>query len=339
MITECEEKMCIMSSTADIMHIFFASDENFAMHLTAVLSSILLNANDNDFHFFHILDDDISDRSKQIILELKRIKDFDIEFIKIDNNIFKDCPLVPNCSHITRQTYYRYIIPKIKPQLEKVLYLDCDIIVKKSLSDLYNIDLGDKYCAVVQEMNPYFSPKDEKRLGINAEFNAGVILFNNRKLVEENLTPVFFENTQKLYEQGLLVWQDQDVLNYTFKDNVLWLNPKYNYQQNMGRKPYYTEYCLKELNDAKKNIVIVHYNNNHKPWKFNTDFYAFDYYFALLNTKYVKKAIKYILYYVLKSKFTNIYRFLFSAKNSGDRTHKIITILGIKFKFRRKKHA
>ena len=55
MIAECEEKMCIMSSTDDIMHIFFASNENFAMHLTAVLSSILLNANDNDFHFFHIL--------------------------------------------------------------------------------------------------------------------------------------------------------------------------------------------------------------------------------------------------------------------------------------------
>ena len=311
------------------MHIFFASDENFVKHLTSAIASILKNALITDYHHFYILEDNISEHSKEKILNLNKIKKFDIEFIKVDNELFKDCPHIPACKHITMQTYYRYIIPKIKPNLDKVLYLDCDIIVKKSLSSLYNIDLKDYYCAVVQELSPKWSPKDEKRLGINAEFNAGVILINNKKWKEENLLPVFFENTQKLYNQGILKWQDQDVLNYTFGDKVIWVNPQFNFQQNAYSNPYYTKYTNNDMEYAKKNIVIIHYNNPNKPWNLDCDFYPWDYYFSLFLANYKKDAIILMIHY--------IFMHLFFINKNNQRVN--VNILGLKFSFKRKKYS
>ena len=311
------------------MHIFFASDENFVKHLTSAIASILKNALITDYHHFYILEDNISEHSKEKILNLNKIKKFDIEFIKVDNELFKDCPHIPACKHITMQTYYRYIIPKIKPNLDKVLYLDCDIIVKKSLSSLYNIDLKDYYCAVVQELSPKWSPKDEKRLGINAEFNAGVILINNKKWKEENLLPVFFENTQKLYNQGILKWQDQDVLNYTFGDKVIWINPQFNFQQNAYSNPYYTKYTNNDMEYAKKNIVIIHYNNPNKPWNLDCDFYPWDYYFSLFLANYKKDAIILMIHY--------IFMHLFFINKNNQRVN--VNILGLKFSFKRKKYS
>ena len=97
------------------MHIFFASDNNFALPLTISISSILQNSNNDDYHFFHVLDKNISSKNKSRINKLKKIKDFDIEYIKVDDSLFLDCPLTKECKHISLQTYYRYIIPNLKP--------------------------------------------------------------------------------------------------------------------------------------------------------------------------------------------------------------------------------
>ena len=50
------------------MHIFFASDENFVKHLTSAIASILKNALITDYHHFYILEDNISEHSKEKIL-------------------------------------------------------------------------------------------------------------------------------------------------------------------------------------------------------------------------------------------------------------------------------
>ena len=78
------------------------------------------------------------------------------------------------------------MIPTLKPNLEKVLYLDCDILVTDSLSDLWSIDINNYYCAVVEEMYEK-THNDAKRLGVEAFFNAGVLLLNNKKWVYENI--------------------------------------------------------------------------------------------------------------------------------------------------------
>lgn len=155
------------------MDIFFASDERFAKYLCVAMTSILKSSHKKDKFNFYILDGGISTQSKTMINKLNRIKKFHIEYISVNDDMFINLPLCGNCVHIPRQTYYRYIIPKVKPELEKCFYLDCDIIVKGSLSEFWNIDLKNNYVAVVEELYLQ-SPKDAQRYGLKCSFNAGV---------------------------------------------------------------------------------------------------------------------------------------------------------------------
>lgn len=315
------------------MHIFFASDNKFVLPLINALSSILRYSNKDDFYHFYILDKNISSKNKSRINKLKKIKDFDIEYIKVDDSLFLDCPLTKECKHISLQTYYRYIIPKLKPELKKVLYLDCDILVVGSLRELWEQDLEDFYCAAVEEMY-YGTLHDATRLNLKAYFNAGVLLINNSKWVKENVSEKLFNSTRELYINNNLIWQDQDVLNYVFKDNIKWLPPKFNYQQNCHKKYTYTQYSEDDIINAETNTIIIHYNTGTKPWTkgYKCNFKKYEYYQEMLRNKFYFEILK---LYVKK-----ILRKILSLNNNvvDGVTYKNITLLGIKFKFEMSKN-
>ena len=300
------------------MHIFFASDNNYATPLCCAIASILRYAKQTDFHNFYILENNISKENKEKINKLKKIKDFNIEYITVDNKLFEKYPITEQCKHITKETYYRYIIPQIKSNLEKVLYLDCDLTVVDTLADLWNTDLSDKYCGVVQDIYSLCQTEDAQRLGLSAYFNAGVILINNKKWCKEDIGKKLFEKTIELYNSNNLIWQDQDALNYTFKENVIWLNPRFNYQQNGLDNPCHTKYTNGEMIFAKKNPVIIHWNNARKPWNLNCKLYANEYYKNLWISGYYKEIFKLLR------------RWVFSIQKQGDR--RTLMFFGIKTK-------
>lgn len=321
-----------MQKNTDIIHIFFASDDKFTLPLTNAISSILRSSNELDRLFFHILDKDISQKHKNKIENLKNIKLFEIEYIKIDDNLFAECPLTKECSHIPIQTYYRYLIPQLRPNLDKVLYLDCDILIVSSLHSLWSVDLKDTYCGVVEEMYQK-TQTDARRLGVNSYFNAGVLLINNKKWVEEKVDKRLFENTKKLYETNNLIWQDQDVLNKTFENNVTWLNPKYNLQQHCCDNYTYTQYSAMDITEAQKDTVIIHYNTDVKPWSkgYKCSFRKKEYIKEMLKNKYYKEYFLFIIKNVFNQRAL---KNIFSISNIYDRgtKHKLIRILGIKIK-------
>ena len=69
-----------------------------------------------------------------------------------------------NCEiKLTKETYYRYIIPILKPDLERCFYFDSDIIVEDSLNKLWHMDFEDNYVIAAEEANS-LSVKDAERL-------------------------------------------------------------------------------------------------------------------------------------------------------------------------------
>ena len=312
------------------INVFFSSDNKYSKYLCTLITSILINSKNNETFNFFVLDGGISDKNKEKILDLKnRFKDFNIEFLPVSTEEFEKYPLVSGCSYISLSMYYRFLIPKLKLELDKVLYLDCDIIVNGSLSDLWNIDLENTYCAVVEDINAYFKDKNANRLGLNKYFNSGVMLINNRKCVEENIFERLVLNIKELKDKNLLVFGDQDVLNYTFKDNIKLVSPKYNLQQNPVPEYFETSYSQEELEEAQNSPVIIHYNGVYKPWKKPIDNYSkiyFKYYYEAgykLEAKWL-----YVKRFLLKQKDN-----IFSIKNENyKKLFKIIRIFGIKIK-------
>ena len=310
-----------------VMDIFFASDDKFVQHLSVAIVSILKNSLPFENFNFYILDGGIKDKNKEKILNLKKIKNFNIEFIKIDDKLFKDCDITSECMHISKQTYYRYIIPKLKPQIKKCLYLDCDIVVNSSLNELWNIDLKDNYVAAVVELYNG-SAEDKLSLGVNKYFNAGVLLINNELWIKDNISETLFENQVKL--KNKIRWQDQDVLNYTFNNRVLLISPKYNLQQNA----YYDtiDYDdIYDLNLSKSFPVIIHYNGCIKPWSKKCKHHLWKLYYRYLkHTPYKKQYCTYKLKKILR----NILQSIFSIKNIE--CYKLVKFLGLKFYIKNK---
>ena len=249
------------------MHIFFAINNAYTQHLCVTIASMLKNSTSlDDFCFYVLNNGDITKESKNKILELCNLKQFELEFITVDDTLFNKCKMSEACPHITRETYYRYIIPQLKPNLEKSLYLDCDLIVEDSLNLLWNTDLKDNYVGAVEEFWPGAKNYYKENFDIDRSFNAGVLLINHKKWIEDNIVGKLFFNTEIINLQGKNKWVDQDVLNYTFKDRWLMLNPIYNLQSSCFMHKNATSYSDKKINIAIQYPSIIHYTGGGKPW-------------------------------------------------------------------------
>ncbi|EGJ3606263.1 glycosyltransferase, partial [Campylobacter jejuni] len=258
------EKYCGRKSD---IHIFFAINDSYVQHCCTCLASILVNSTTLDNFYFYIINNGkISDDNKKNILSLKDLKEFHLEFLDINMNDFKDCVITKECSHISLETYYRYIIAQLKPNLDRCLYLNCDIVVEDSLNLLYNIDLKDNYVGAVAEscndaVNYYQNILECKKC-----FNAGILLLNLIKWRKKEVDKKLFFTTEVLKLQNKVKYVEQDVLNCTFKDKWFIISPIYNMQYFWYLGDYCKIYPEELLFFAKKYPKIIHYNGYIKPW-------------------------------------------------------------------------
>ncbi|WP_330847969.1 glycosyltransferase family 8 protein, partial [Streptococcus suis] len=83
---------------------------------------------------------------------------------------------------ISLETYFRILLPSQLPELDRILYLDCDILVKGSLNPLWESDLTHHYLAGVNELDMLHDNSDyRQKIGFTPQdiyVNAGVLLFN-----------------------------------------------------------------------------------------------------------------------------------------------------------------
>ena len=235
--------------------IVFACDDNYAQHLCVCIASILTNKKPDEQISIYVLDNGITEESKQKIISLNSISPFDIEFMPIDITRFDKCPITDSCKHISVATYFRFILPEILPNVDKILYLDCDICVTTSLYELYNTDIEEHYAAVVQDI---LDKESCERLNLDRYFNAGVMLINLKKWREDNIEEKLFEYCEKFHRK--IVWVDQDVLNVILQDKLLFVDKKWNAQTSECANTY-------DFNKIAKNTPgIAHFISYKKPW-------------------------------------------------------------------------
>ena len=117
------------------MNIFLTIDDNYTKYLAVTIASILYNLDKDDTVNFFILDGGISEYNKKRINNLKKIKDFNIEYIVIDRSKF-DKIVSSSQAHISNETNYRFIISSLKPELDKCLFLDADLIIDGNIKEL-----------------------------------------------------------------------------------------------------------------------------------------------------------------------------------------------------------
>lgn len=293
------------------MDICFSLDNNYSMQLGVCIASILKNINIDEKFNFYVLDAGISSLNKKKISMLKKIKDFNITYVNVDEDKFRNCPFPQTEIHrnklIPMASYYRLVLPSLFPNLDKMLYLDVDTIVLNNLDVLYNTDITDYYAAMALDAE---RKDNAPRLHTDKYFNAGILLLNLKKLREDNIEQKFFDYIDNNRES--IVYHDQDVLNSVLRRKIKIVNGMYNVQINK-----FDVVIQEKFLEILPYINIIHYAGRIRPWDKGFVFPCFFEFFKYLAfTPWAHKIVDFALYKptmqvheIIEEKLRELYKF------------------------------
>lgn len=250
------------------INILCATDDNYAAYCGVMLFSVFSNHAKGTVSVFILVDRDLSKNMITGFHKLANIFQNEISFIKVDSTKLAGLSIKGN-TYWTLVTYYRILAAELLPSyIERVLYLDCDIIVNGKLTSLWEINLENASVAVVADIctefdNNYQRLKYDKSSGY---FNAGVILMNLKFWRDNDLCTQCLNYLHEYFDR--ILWNDQDVLNVVMKDSKIFLPATFNFQINFLNPHYFNSFSTDLQNDilSVSNPLIVHYALDTKPW-------------------------------------------------------------------------
>ena len=245
------------NSTQDsAMEILCASDERYLPHAAAMLCSLLEHNTIFRIHFFHGPID--SSELMKLRLLVSRYGCEEIVFYEIRQADFEDLRVDKWASVAV---YYRLLAPRLLPaSVEKVLYLDSDIIVRQSLASLWSTDISNRPLAAVPN---YY---DDARIALGLPegtkyFNSGVLLINVKFWREYNVAEEaisFIKNNPEKVQ-----YWDQDALNANLVGQWVELPSQWNWQG----------WDWQDINTPNPGAgpAIVHFIAGDKPWHWSNN--------------------------------------------------------------------
>lgn len=238
--------------------IFFSTDDNYIPYLDVAVSSLIDNASRDHFYRIIVLNTGLQPENMAKV-KARECPGFAIDFVDISQRVEKIKSRFKNVYHFSIVTYYRLFIASLFPQYDKILYLDCDIVVLGDISQLYHTDLGENILGAVTDQyvrnTREFRLYAEKAIGVDPDtyFNAGILAINLDQFRKDRIEERFIQLITE-YDFDLLD-PDQAYLNYLCYGKTLQLPNGWN------KEP------LPIPCEGKKNIV--HYALYKKPWQYD----------------------------------------------------------------------
>ena len=200
-----------------------------------MLLSLIDNASDYKFYDIIILSEDISIKNKaRINTIVKNRKNFRVNFLN-PNSLLEHYTFYTR-GHFSVETYYRLVLPELLPDYNKVLYLDSDMIIRRDIAELYDLDLESYLIAACYDAdtsglyNGYEPNKKNymdsvlKMVNPYSYFQAGTLLINLKEFRKMYTTKQILDYATS-YEFQLL---DQDILNHLCEGKVKYIDMAWN---------------------------------------------------------------------------------------------------------------
>lgn len=241
-------------------------DENYIKWMKVLMTSIYINNPEETFNIYLIHRGISDEKLKDLKNDLAK---FSYEFfpIKAGSEIFSSARVT---DRYPKEMYYRLLAGEFLPEhLEKIIYIDPDILVINSLKEIWETDISDFIFAAASHTRKtdMANNVNKIRLGTDTDYyNSGFLLINLKKAREEIVPEEIFAYADENYKNLLL--PDQDILNAMYGDRVLPLKDSiYNYDARN-----YSSYLLRskgeeDLEWVMENTVVLHFCGRHKPRK------------------------------------------------------------------------
>jgi len=255
------------------IEILVSADNNYVMPTGVMLTSLLENNKEENISIHMMTDKSFTDKNKNSLRNIVESRGGSISFYVLDNELFRDFPLGENYQsvHITcMATYYRLYAAEVLPKtIDKIIYLDGDIIIRDSLLGLWQTNIEgfpiagapDTENCTVSHYNRLRYPQS------HGYFNAGVLLINLKYWRDNNTLKDFLQVIKE--NRALLRCHDQDVLNILFHEKKVVLPLKYNMQNSFlfcREQVPLTWVFDEQIKEGQKHPVIVHFSANPKLW-------------------------------------------------------------------------
>ena len=209
-----------------MIHIACCSNEKLAPMFGVVVTSVGINVTSDDV-MMYLLHNGLKDSTVKRLQKIANRYNVGLKFLEIDLGILKDCPTNTKLHYANVMTYARFLLPSMLANLDKVIYLDCDLVVCKDLKSLWETDVNDIAVAMAPDYN-YNNEETLGRLGghVSNYLNSGVIVMNldywRKHDVQNRLLSYIIDKGKEL------IYNDQDALNVILDDERKQLSARYN---------------------------------------------------------------------------------------------------------------
>lgn len=233
------------------LHLVTGSDDNYVPGVMVLIASA---AAQTPGLRATVLDNGISAENRARIDALGARLGIPLQRIEIDGARFADLPVLRG--HLTRSTYLRLLIPSLMPDEDRVLYMDCDMVVTDDLSPLAAMPLGDAVVAAVPCPSPDAAELGDLGMARGDYVNAGLLVMNLPVWRAEGLA----DRCLALLSDPArpLRSEDQSALNLAARGRVLPLPARFNV--------YADPAAYGGPADLPSDPAVIHYVVGMKPW-------------------------------------------------------------------------
>lgn len=263
--------------------IMFCFDNNYVIPAAVAFYSLLENANKKYYYKFYVLHSDITLVNQEKLIEtINEFSEYSsLEFIDMSHRFDDLWQQIKTKGHFSKEVMYKVLVASIFPQYEKIIVSDVDVVFLNDISESYlefkvkedyylaGVKAVGKIMDYMNNYKPVFNDDEIEKL---SGFCGGYIVFNLKKLREDNMEEKFIECFKK--DGNRINQMEQDVLNLCCYPKTKKLHLKYvacsymwDYYKEVSDFDNDQNYSRKELEEAMKYTVQLHYATSIKPWK------------------------------------------------------------------------
>lgn len=258
-------------------HIVYASDDKFSEIMGISLISMFENSKDMKQIIVHILDSGISAENKVKLESICERYNRNAPVWITAKNISQELKIDVSVDRGSLSQYARLFISSVlSEEIERVIYLDCDIIINKSIRELWNMDMHGKTIAALKDA---FSSHYRANINLKPDdimFNSGVMLVDLNMWKKQNVEGRLLSFISA--KQGKIQQGDQGALNAVLSRDTYCFEPRFNsvtifYDFNYEEMMIYRKppdfYSKEQIRDAVENPVIIHFTTSFlskRPW-------------------------------------------------------------------------
>ncbi len=261
-----------MACEFDFIHVVLASDRKFLPYTAVTIASLLKSYRDRRrLRVYLLLNEGMSDDDRRSYQALKRIHDFDLVEIPTDPVEFADIWLP---RQITVATFSRMYMAQLLPaDVTRILYLDSDVLIINSISELYDVKLEpNTLIAGVQDASSLQYIRDYNLPAGAPHINAGVMVVNLDLMRRIDFTRKVSEYLAAMGRR--LSLGDQQIFNSVFYTHIKYVPLRWNMHGRIYLKGWAEKnaqvtntFSVDEINAAVKRPAIIHFTGQGaKPW-------------------------------------------------------------------------